>query len=225
QDARDIDVWGMTEHGPITPDPYTFRGTLPAHLQSNWIAVRASVLRSAAWAEYWASMPPITSYDDSVRHHESRFTTFFTEAGFRAEAVFPAAPFGVANPSMEQPLALMQAGCPIVKRRLFFHDPVELDHRAVDVAEVAAAMRRGGYDTTSLVHSLALTTPPRTVASALGGVHTLRVPAGGRTTQEATTEIAATGDVSVVGGLRMRHVDGGLWRRLADAPERLLGDV
>ncbi|GGA65343.1 hypothetical protein GCM10011490_15030 [Pseudoclavibacter endophyticus] len=225
QDARDVDVWGMTQHGEITPNPYTFRGTLPAHLQSNWLAVRASVLRSDAWAQYWASMPEITSYDDSIRHHESRFTQFFADAGFRCEPVFAAAPFGVANPSIEQPLALLRAGCPIVKRRLFFHDPVELDHRAVDVPEVARAMAAGGFDAGVIVHSAALTTPPRTLASALGGVRTLREPA--RLTRDGHPETAATsgGEVAIVGGMRMRRVEGNLWRRLADNPRGLLDDV
>lgn len=225
QDTHDVDIWGMTEHGEVTPNPYTFRGTLPAHLQSNWLAVRSSVLRSDAWASYWATMPAITSYDDSIRHHEARFTQFFADAGFRHEAVFAAAPFGVENPSMEQPLALLRAGCPIVKRRLFFHDPVELDHRAVDVPEVARAMGHGQFDAGLVVQSLALTTPPRTLASAVGGVRTLREPVRGPRSPEIGTATVPTSDVMVAGGMRVRRVEGSLWRRLADDPHGLLDDV
>lgn len=231
-DARDVDVWGMTEHAALTPNPYTFRDTLPAHLQSNWLAVRARVLQSAAWNEYWATMPPIASYDDSVRHHEARFTSFFAEAGFRHEAVFPAAAFGVANPSVELPLALLRAGCPLVKRRLFFHDPVELDHRAVDAPEVARAMAEGGVGAGEVLSSLGPVTAPRTLAASLGGVRTLRRPVRrpsgigpdgfGRADTDA---VPLTRDVEVVGGLRVRRVDGSLWRRLAEQPGALLDDV
>ena len=223
--SRDVDVWGMTEHGELTPNPYTFRGSLPAHLQSNWLAVRARVLQSDAWAEYWESMPPIESYDDSVRHHEARFTTHFTEAGFRAEAVFPAAQFGVPNASIERPLDLLRAGCPIVKRRLFFHDPVELDHRAVDAPEVARALADGGFGTDLVIDSLALTTPPRVLAGAIGGVRTMREPVAGLGAIKPQTGLITAGDVLLAGGLRVRRVEGDFWRRLADAPDRLLVGV
>lgn len=221
-DARQVDFWGLTEHAELTPDPYTHRGTLPVHLQSNWIAVRRRLVASRAWADYWAQMPEITSYADSIRLHEARFTEHFVREGFRGEPVFPAAPFGVANPSMEAPLALVEAGCPVVKRRLFFHDPVELDHRGVDAAAVFAAVVEAGYPGSTIVGSVAPVTEPRALAVNVGGARVLRPPIRSLL-QERSND--PTSDAFVSGALRVRLVDESVWRRLAEDPAELLDDV
>ncbi|WP_181059492.1 MULTISPECIES: rhamnan synthesis F family protein [unclassified Pseudoclavibacter] len=226
-DAAGHDVWGVTEHGELSPDPYTRRGTLPSHLQSHWIAVRRDVVVSDAWAEYWASMPEIRSYDDSVRHHEARFSPFFAERGFSVGAQFPAGNFRVdgtpvANASLETPLLLLEAGAPLVKRRVFFHDPVELDHRGVSARDVALDLERRGFPVDVLVEGTARFAPSRVLAGGVG--------AGPRVLRRASTALthewlrdAASGDESAtISGLHVRIVRGDFWRRLAGGDERLL---
>lgn len=168
----DADAWGLTEHGPISPDPYRLRGTLPAHLQSHFIAVRRPALDSDAWRAHWDDMPPIRSYADSVRFHEAALTPRLREAGFRVRALYPRplrpgehAP--AANPAMERPLELLEAGCPVVKRRLAWHDPVELDHRGVVAAEVFGRMRALGYPDACMQDAVT-SANPRALATNLG---------------------------------------------------------
>lgn len=168
----DADAWGLTEHGPISPDPYRLRGTLPAHLQSHFIAVRRPVLDSDAWRAHWDDMPPVRSYADSVRFHEAALTPRLREAGFRVRALYPRplrpgehAP--AANPAMERPLELLEFGCPVVKRRLAWHDPVELDHRGVVAAEVFGRMRALGYPD-ACIQDAVTGANPRVIATNLG---------------------------------------------------------
>jgi rhamnosyltransferase len=80
--AHPVHFWGMTVHGEENPNPITGTGVMRAHLQSHWIAVRAALLRSEHWREYWSTMPEITSYRGSILNHESRFTGHFADLGF-----------------------------------------------------------------------------------------------------------------------------------------------
>lgn len=219
-DAVEADVWGLTEHAAVVPDPYTHRGMMPEHLQSHWIAVRSSVLRSPAWRSYWMDMPAIRSYEDSVRHHEVRFSTYMRNAGFTVRAAFQAGVFEVDNPCMEAPLELIEAGCPVVKRRLFFHDPVELDHRAVDARTVLQAVAAAGYPAELVTACIAPAVPPRVAAANMGGVRMLR-PAV-RELQPAPSVVPGSLNV---GGLVVRVLEASMWPLLADDAETLLRDV
>lgn len=225
-DAAGHDVWGVTEHGALTPDPYTLRGTLPAHLQSHWLAVRRSVIVSDAWNEYWESMPAIRSYDDSVRHHEARFSPFFAERGFSIGAQFSAANFHVdgralVNPSVEAPLLLLEAGAPLVKRRVFFHDPVELDHRGVSPRDVALELERRGFPVSVLVDGTARFAPSRVLAGSVGAGPRVLRRASTAVTHEWVRDESSGDEVATISGLHVRIVRGGFWRRLAGADSRL----
>lgn len=218
-DARPVDLWALTDHAALRPDPASFHGELPARLQADWLAFRGGVLQSAAWAQYWEQLPRIITREEAIRHHEVRLREHFLRAGFRIEAAFPAASFGVADPRRQAPLALLRAGDPLVARSLFEDDPVELDHHAVDAPEVLRAMQSGGFDPAVAVRSLAASAPPRTLAAAVGSVRALQPPVTGLGARPEG------GDVVVAGGLRIRRVDGGLWPRLAEQPYRVLEDV
>ncbi|GAB3299869.1 rhamnan synthesis F family protein [Pseudoclavibacter terrae] len=227
-DAAGHEVWGVTEHGELTPDPYTRRGTMPAHLQSHWIAVRRSVVVSEAWAEYWASMPEIRSYDDSVRNHEARFSPFFAERGFSVGAQFPAGNFRVdgapvANPSLETPVLLLEAGAPLVKRRIFVHDPVELDHRGVSARDVALDLERRAFPIDVLVESTARFAPSRVLAGGVGAGPRVLRRASTALTHEWVRDEASGDESATISGLHLRIVRGDFWRRLASGDTRLLG--
>ncbi|WP_424463408.1 rhamnan synthesis F family protein [Pseudoclavibacter helvolus] len=226
-EASSHDVWGVTEHGELTPDPYTRRGTLAPHLQSHWIAVRRRVITSDAWSEYWASMPPIRSYDDSVRHHEARFSPFFAERGFSVGAQFPAGIFRVgdavvANASLEAPLLLLGAGAPLVKRRVFFHDPVELDHRGVSARDVALELERRAFPVDVLVDGTARFAPSRVLAAGVGAGPRVLRRASTAVTHEWVRDDASGDESATISGLHVRIVRGDFWRRLAAGDARIL---
>lgn len=130
--ALEIGFWGMTDHGPMDPSPVTLEGVMPSHIQSHWIAVRRSLFLTEEWKSYWREMPPITSYQDSILHHESRFTEHFERLGHRYAVAFPYQDYPPSmHPAFENAAALLDDGCPVLKRRPFFHDPLYLDRQAI----------------------------------------------------------------------------------------------
>ncbi|WP_051222957.1 rhamnan synthesis F family protein [Agrococcus lahaulensis] len=176
----DIDFWGLTEHPEVDPHPYHRSGVMPRHIQSYWIGVRQRMLASKAWDDYWTDMPEIRGYDDAVIHNETRFTEYFEAAGFRSQAVFPASTFPVENATMEAPDLLLDAGCPIVKRRLFFHDPIHFEQHALIGRGVRERMERSGYPMELVWQDLARVARPRDVQSNAGMLEILPdVDAGG----------------------------------------------
>ena len=141
----DISFWGMTEHAAMRPHPFLAQRELPRHLQSHWIAVRRRLLTDPAFCEYWEQMPPVTSYRDSIQWHESRFTGHFAELGHTWEVAFPVDRYRSENPAIEEAPALLADGCPLLKRRALFHDPLHQDRQAVVGGELLEAAVAAGY--------------------------------------------------------------------------------
>ena len=142
---RDISFWGMTEHGVMRPHPFLAKRELPRHIQSHWIAVRRRLLADPAFREYWEQMPPVSSYRDSIQWHESRFTGHFAELGHTWEVAFPVDRYRSENPAIEEAPALLADGCPLLKRRALFHDPLHQDRQAVVGGELLEAAVEAGY--------------------------------------------------------------------------------
>lgn len=130
-DAEEVDFWGMTDHAKLRPNPFTQKGVLHSHIQSHWIAVRKSLFTSDAWRDYWETMPPIVSYTDSILSHESKFTHHFHSRGFEYQVAFPHRNYSTWHPAFFDAEALLDDGCPALKRRPFFHDPLLLDRQAI----------------------------------------------------------------------------------------------
>jgi lipopolysaccharide biosynthesis protein len=168
-DARtDLDFWGVTEHGRTRKHPFDQTQPMRAHIQSHWIAVRRRMLDSPEWRDYWDSMPMIEDYQGSVLHHESRFTHHFRERGFRCAVAFPAEDFHGDHPVMDDTAAMLRAGCPIVKRRVFFHDPLYHESNATDGRLILRLLAERGFPTEMLLRNLARTSRPRSLVTNLG---------------------------------------------------------
>lgn len=171
--SRDLDFWGMTEHGGSTPNPFTGTGTMHRHLQSHWIAVRRSMFESEDWKKYWGEMPMITTYTESVLNHESRFSQHFRDLGFTGEAAFPLEDFPSEHAALLDPDQLMDAGCPALKRRIFFHYPPFMDRHAVVGRWTLQKAEAYGYPVRLAYQNLARTTPPKTLNIAAGMLEVL----------------------------------------------------
>ena len=168
-DAQEgLDFWGITEHASARAHPFDPEVPLPAHIQSYWIAVRRRLLTSPAWSSYWDEMPMIESYTQSVLLHESRFTAHFEELGFRSGVAFPAANYHGQHAVMDDVARLLRDGCPIVKRRVFFHDPLYHEGNATDGRQVLRLMAERGFPVDMLYRNLARTSKPRWLATNLG---------------------------------------------------------
>jgi hypothetical protein len=84
-ESRDCDFWGVSAHAEMTPNPLTGVGTLPYHLNANFIAVRAEMLRSLSFREYWDNISVGASYEEAIMSHEALFTQHFTNLGVQSE--------------------------------------------------------------------------------------------------------------------------------------------
>ncbi len=158
--ASELDFWGVTDHGP-TPSQFLAGKTYPAHIQSHWIAVRRRLFLSEPWRAYWDGLPPIRSYQDSVSRHEARFTEHFERNGFRYEVAYPHKDFGNLHPALISAYDLIEAGCPVLKRRVFFHDPLYLDKEVIIGRWITEAAGRAGYPLELLWANAARTALPK----------------------------------------------------------------
>ena len=126
-DARDIDFWGMTIHNGAPFDPWgnLEGGMIPIHIQSHFIAVRNSMIRSEVFHKYWDERPMIKSYEDAVGLHEAIFTKTFEEAGFKWDVYVDTEDLvdQTFYPLFNMPVDLIKnRKCPIFKRKLLIND-------------------------------------------------------------------------------------------------------
>ncbi len=162
-DAREVHFWGMTEHPEQRPHPFTGVGVMPRHLQSFWIVVRREMFASQMWRRYWRDLPEISSYNDAILRHETVFTETFERAGYVADVAFPSSGYPSEHPAIFHADLLVRDGCPLMKRRPFFHHPTFLVRHAVIGQDLLSALRRYGYPTDLVMEDLARNVPPRTL--------------------------------------------------------------
>lgn len=161
--ALEVDFWGMTEHGRLRPNPFTWKDVLHAHIQSHWIAVRPSMFLSDEWREYWRTMPPILSYTDSILNHESRFTHHFSTRGFEHVVAFPERHYSTWHPAFFDAEALLDDGCPALKRRPFFHDPLLIDRQAIVPTRFVEKAVQLGYPAELIWQNISKSSQPKVV--------------------------------------------------------------
>ena len=221
----DISFWGMTEHATMRPHPFLAQRELPRHLQSHWIAVRRRLLTDPAFRAYWEQMPSVSSYRDSIQWHESRFTGHFAELGHTWQVAFPVDRYRSENPAIEEAPALLADGCPLLKRRALFHDPLHQDRQAVVGGELLEAAVAAGYSEDLILSDVVHTAAARDliVNAGLTEVVTGCVPgAAGAGAETSSPERRPTGCVVVhvpagKGAVERAEADG-LARRLANLP-------
>ncbi len=220
----DISFWGMTEHATMRPHPFLAQRELPRHLQSHWIAVRRRLLTDPAFREYWEQMPPVTSYRDSIQWHESRFTGHFAELGHTWQVAFPVDRYRSENPAIEEAPALLADGCPLLKRRALFHDPLHQDRQAVVGGELLEAAVAAGYSEDLILSDVVHTAAARDliVNAGLTEVVTGCVPG------DAGTDVEVSSPERRPSGCVVVHVPAGreaLERAEADGLARRLASV
>lgn len=164
---RAVHFWGLTDHKEQASNPFT-DGALPYHLQSYWIAVRREMFLSPAWETYWRELPSLNAYSDAVLKHEVWFTRHFGELGFVHDVAFPHGDFSTENPSLLEAERLIEAGCPVLKRRPFFHWPPFLDSHAVIGRWTLEVARAAGYPSELVMQNLARNVAPKVLNADAG---------------------------------------------------------
>lgn len=213
-DKWDTDFWGITEHDEVRPHPFLPKLVMPRHIQSHWIAVRSSLSTAKDWRTYWEDMPPIESYNDSIQWHESRFTGYFNALGYRHEVAYNVDDYPSANPVFDNASLLLQDGCPILKRRNLFHNPLHLDRFAIIGADMLEQARLAGYDTDLILSNLARTSKPRDLVTNAG--LTWVVP---QNASEETYAAAATQKVLAVAHIFYADMAEEILQRLSVLPK------
>lgn len=121
QARTELDFWGLSRHYAMRSRRFGKSGMVPEHIQSHFIAVRRPMYEDF-W-QYWQGMTLPKSYEDSIRFHESRFTSHFAALGYRWDTFVSGEEWrGIfVNPIMACPRELIvRDGCPFFKRRSFF---------------------------------------------------------------------------------------------------------
>ncbi len=126
-DKRDLDFWGITKYGKEEFDPFGCNpyGYIPEHIQSHFMVYRRTLINSQEFQSYWNNIPEINSYKESVGMHESYFTKYFADKGFKWDVYVNTDDYEgqTTYPLIFYPKELIeQKSCPIFKRRSFFQD-------------------------------------------------------------------------------------------------------
>jgi lipopolysaccharide biosynthesis protein len=132
-DGRDCDFWGVSAHAEMTPNPITGVGTLPYHLNAHFIAVRAGMLGSRSFRQYWDDISVPSSYKEAILNHEACFTQHFTNLGYKASCYLDKRVYDSPYPAMIEVDEMLIDRNPLIKRRVFFHDPSFFDQNGADL--------------------------------------------------------------------------------------------
>ena len=167
--AKGVDFWGISDHAEMSPNPFTGHGVLPNHIQSHFIAVGKRLLSSLEFAEYWQKMPMIESYTSSILQHESRFTKHFSDKGFSHAVYCEEKNYESDYPTLLQAPQTFEERCPILKRRLFFNDPLVSDYNSVIPLKAFDFVKQyTDYPVDLIWQNVLRTVPPKILATSLG---------------------------------------------------------
>ncbi|GAA1128241.1 rhamnan synthesis F family protein [Microbacterium natoriense] len=170
---QEVHFWGMTDHDWEPLNKFTNEGELPYHLQSFWIAVRKEMFLSPEWGAYWRDLPEMPSYFDAVLKHEIQFTKHFADQGYSHSVAFASADYPTEHPALFNADLLLADGCPLIKRRPFFHYPPFLDRHAVIGRRTIAEITKYGYPIELMWSNLARNVQPKTLNTDAGMLEVL----------------------------------------------------
>lgn len=78
-DQKPVDFWGLAKHGEGRNNEISY---FPEHIQTYFLVIKSKMLHCEKFKEYWGKMPYYTTYIESVKQHETRFTQYFSRLGF-----------------------------------------------------------------------------------------------------------------------------------------------
>lgn len=160
--GRDIDFWGITKHHAVPVDTTGGRiryGHIPEHLNSHFLALRRDFFMSFSYRDFIINMKNPISYDASIHEYEAIFTKHFADLGYKWDVYMDTDAYEgvVYAPFMFEGGPLIEARCPIVKRRVFFGDYFSLlaNSAGESYSEAYKAVKdRTDYDVTMIWENL-----------------------------------------------------------------------
>lgn len=172
---QDIDFWGITVHHGAPFDVWGIleEHFLPVHIQSHFIAIRNSMLKSYEFQEYWNSRPLIRVYEEAVAYHEAIFTKRFSDMGYKWAVLCDTRELidQTLYPMFNMPVEMIRDyGCPFFKRKLFFYDikeKLQENRNQVALALYEYLRQHTEYDVNQILQNLLRTVPMTDVVEGL----------------------------------------------------------
>jgi len=120
----DVDFWGLTldkKTDFLNGKKYLHSNKCEYHYQSNFIAIRKSLLNTVLLEDFFNSIPNNTNYIESGSYFEYAFPGYFEEQGFLG-AVYCNDLMDLNYPLLFNPVTLLKKyRMPLIKKRSFFH--------------------------------------------------------------------------------------------------------
>lgn len=116
-EKEEIDFWGLTEH----PKGENELGSFGAHVQSYFLLIKSTMLHSKDFKEFWDGLSYPLTYQEAIKNFEIKFTTYFTDKGFKSAVYCDLKSMGIEceyniNPCFQYPFELIRfLRCPILK--------------------------------------------------------------------------------------------------------------
>jgi rhamnosyltransferase len=149
--GRDCDFWGVTARMETAPDALTGMDCLPYHISMNFLAVRAKMLGSVTFRNYWASLPNMVGNGKVAEKLEADFTEYFTANGFKSDTYVDCRKFGTQYPALFDIDEMVAERNPLMERRAFLDDPRLLEQYAVDLPRALQLMARTSHYDPALI--------------------------------------------------------------------------
>lgn len=112
-EEKHLDFWGISfgeEQEDVTGEnPY---GYIPKHLQSYFLVIENLLLQSDDFYAYWEQLQDTDSRDKAIGRHETVFTKYFADMGYRYDALVQE---NRDSAMYIHPLRMLEAGSPLVK--------------------------------------------------------------------------------------------------------------
>lgn len=112
-DVQKLDFWGITfgeEQEDITG--YNRYNYIPKHLQSYFLAIKRNMFLDSKFIEYWEALTETNSRDEAIGRHETVFTRYFADLGYRYDAYVHE---NKDSAMYIHPLTMIKLGVPLIK--------------------------------------------------------------------------------------------------------------
>ena len=134
-ESRNLDFWGITAFEGDPGDPFgTIRyGYIPEHVQSFFMVFERRFLKTEDFGYWWEQLPAIHRYEEAIGYFEAVFTKDMSDLGYRWDVYMncPELRGYSKDPLRDFPRYLIeQKGCPVMKKRSFFHEYGEAFERS-----------------------------------------------------------------------------------------------
>lgn len=78
-EEKNVDFWGAAKHGEGKNNEIDY---FPEHIQTYFLVIRSEMLHCKEFEEYWENMLYYTTFIESVKHYETKFTEYFSDLGY-----------------------------------------------------------------------------------------------------------------------------------------------